>query len=158
MLVRTLLVVANQTIGGADLVSAISERAGSHVHLLVPVPPTPPTAIAVGLAAAESVAITTVDLPDQREIARERLAGGLRWLRTLDVEATGEIVATDPVDDVAAAVERLAAAEVIVSTLPSRLSRWLRQDLPRKIERRVTVPVTVVQARADDGSTVGRDR
>ncbi|MEZ5294822.1 MAG: hypothetical protein R2697_00680 [Ilumatobacteraceae bacterium] len=34
--------------------------------------------------------------------------------------------------------------EVIVSTLPSRISRWLRQDLPTRICRAVTVPVTVV--------------
>jgi hypothetical protein len=36
--------------------------------------------------------------------------------------------------------------EVIVSTLPERLSTWLKRDLPSRIER-LDVPVTVVRAR-----------
>ena len=33
---------------------------------------------------------------------------------------------------------------VLVSTLPTTLSRWLRQDLPHRISRKVDVPVAVV--------------
>jgi hypothetical protein len=36
--------------------------------------------------------------------------------------------------------------EVVVSTLPSRLSRWLQIDLPRRAESITGVPVTVVEA------------
>jgi cell pole-organizing protein PopZ len=43
-------------------------------------------------------------------------------------------------------VERGGIDEIIVSTLPSRLSRWLHQDLPHKVERRVDIPVSVVTA------------
>ncbi len=98
--VHRVLIVANQTIGSAELTSAINERiaSGSRFHLLVPVPPTPPSAISVGLAAVVGV------------------------------------------------VERDQVDEIIVSTLPSRISKWLRQDLPHKIEKHVTVPVTVVSA------------
>jgi len=44
-------------------------------------------------------------------------------------------------------VKDRAIDEVIISTLPSTLSRWLRQDLPHRIERKVSVPVTVVTSK-----------
>ena len=34
--------------------------------------------------------------------------------------------------------------EIILSTLPPGLSRWLKLDLPRRVEQRVGVPVTTV--------------
>ena len=36
--------------------------------------------------------------------------------------------------------------EVMISTLPERVSHWLRRDLPTRIER-LGVPVTVVRAK-----------
>lgn len=140
------LIVANQTIGSAELNRAVEERAvdGAHFHLLVPVPPTPPSAISVGLAAVESAATAFMVLPDLRALAEERLETGLDWLRGLDPDATGEVGVIDTVAAVVGVVEREQFDEIIVSTLPSRISKWLRQDLPHKIEKRVTVPVVVV--------------
>ena len=34
--------------------------------------------------------------------------------------------------------------EIIVSTLQTTISRWLHQDLPHRIERKVESPVTVI--------------
>jgi hypothetical protein len=34
--------------------------------------------------------------------------------------------------------------EVIVATLPRRVSRWLRADLPHQAERRFGLPVTTI--------------
>jgi hypothetical protein len=45
--------------------------------------------------------------------------------------------------------------EVIVSTLPERLSRWLRWELPSRV-RALGVPVTVVTARHSDRAVGGR--
>ena len=142
------LIVANQTIGSAELTRAVKERAatGAHFHLLVPVPPTPPSAISVGLAAVESAATAFMVLPDLRALAEERLESGLEWLRELEASATGEVGVIDTVAAVVAVVERDGIDEILVSTLPSRISKWLRQDLPHKIEKNVTVPVTVVTA------------
>lgn len=142
------LIVANQTIGSAELTRAVQQRIadGAHFHLLVPVPPTPPSAISVGLAAVESAATAFMVLPDLRALAEERLGMGLEWLKGLGVDATGEVGLVDTVAAVLGVVERDQINEIIVSTLPSRISKWLRQDLPHKIEKHVTVPVTVVTA------------
>ena len=38
--------------------------------------------------------------------------------------------------------------EIVVSTLPAGVSRWLRLDLPRRLRRRCGLPVTVVESRS----------
>ena len=139
--------VANQTIGSMELTTAVNERMAAqpcHFHLLVPVPPTPPSAISVGLAAVESAATAFMVLPDLRALAEERLETGLDWLGRLGAEASGEVAANDTVAVVQGIVTGDGIDEVIVSTLPSRISKWLRQDLPHRIEKSVEVPVTVV--------------
>jgi GABA permease len=146
--VHKVLIVANQTIGSAEL-ERIAD--GAHFHLLVPVPPTPPSAISVGLAAVESAATAFMVLPDLRALAEERLEVGLEWLRGLNADATGEVGLVDTVAAVLTVVERDQIDEIVVSTLPSRISKWLRQDLPHKIEKHVTVPVTVVTASTNGG-------
>jgi GABA permease len=155
--VHKVLIVANQTIGSAELTAAVKERMASDLcrfHLLVPVPPTPPSAISVGLAAVESAATAFMVLPDLKALADERLTTGLDWLEALGADATGEVGAIDTVAAVVAVVDRDEIDEILVSTLPSRISKWLRQDLPRKIEKRVSIPVTVVTATTTIDSSV----
>ena len=116
----------------------------------MPIPPTPSAAIAAGLAAVESAASVIVDLPDQKVVAAERLESGLEWLRTHGATADGEVGCTDTFAAVTAVVQRGGIDEILVSTLPSRLSRWLKQDLPHKLEKAVTIPVSVVTASSHD--------
>ena len=143
----TVVIVANETLDGDELRAAVERRiaAGAErFHVVVPVPLGPPPAIAVGLGAAEVVMISDLDLPDPRTVATERLEHGLAWLRGLGCTADGEIATSDAVGVVRDIVEQGEFTGIIVSTLPSRLSRWLRQDLPSRIGRAVDIPVVVV--------------
>lgn len=148
------LVVANRTVGGDELAAAIRRRLESgpcEFHLVVPVASPVAAAVASGVAVGDGANMTTtasLEVRDERQIARERLEYGLEWIAGFGAPATGEL-STDC--DTAAAVAAIVAeapfAEIIVSTLPTTISRWLRQDLPHRIERRAQVPVTVVTGR-----------
>src|SRR4051794_28442514 len=58
----------------------------------------------------------------------------------------------DPLDAIRTVLAEGDYERVIISTLPERVSKWLRRDLPRRVEA-LGVPVEVVTAasRAQDG-------
>ena len=68
----------------------------------------------------------------------------LERLREMGAEADGEIGDRDPVMAVRDALRGREVDEVIVSTLPKGLSRWLGEDVPSRLRDSVKVPVTVV--------------
>jgi hypothetical protein len=61
----------------------------------------------------------------------------------------GLIGDSDPFVAVREAVTRLGIDEVVISTLPARVSRWLRRDLPHRVEQ-LGLPVTVVTAQQSE--------
>jgi hypothetical protein len=149
------LIVANRTVGGEELATEVRRRVadgGCDLHLLVPVASPVSSAVAIGAAVGDAANLSptaSLEVSDERKIARDRLAFGLEWLVSLGATATGEL-STDC--DAAAAVARVAEAEsvdeILVSTLPTTISRWLHQDLPHRIERKVKLPVTVISGTA----------
>ena len=146
---RRVLVVANRTVGGEELAAVIRERLADdpcQFHLLVPVPPSPPIGIAAGFSAMEAGVVPTLAGPDERELAEERLRYGLEWMRGLGATVEGEVGDTDAVRAIRSVLESRTIDEIIISTLPTTISRWLRQDLPHRVERKFALPVTVVTA------------
>ena len=133
---RSYLVVGNQTLGGPELTAAIAERiaAGDPTHFHVVVPASP---IQGGFTWDEDKAYAA---------ACDRLEAMLGHLRTMGAEASGEVGHTDPVEAARDALRRHPADEVILSTLPSGISRWLGQDVPGRLKAGIAVPVVVVTA------------
>jgi hypothetical protein len=79
-------------------------------------------------------------------IARERLEGALAWLHAEGAITTGSIGDANPVLAVVDAMPRDQFDEIIVSTLPPGISRWIHQDLPHRLARRTELPVCHVIA------------
>ena len=67
----------------------------------------------------------------------------------------GVIGDADPFVAVRDAVTGLAIDEIIVSTLPARVSQWLRRDLPHRLQQ-FGLPVTVVTAQQSERPVVSR--
>ncbi|HYN16920.1 MAG TPA: universal stress protein [Actinomycetes bacterium] len=136
------LVVANQTLGGEQLTAKLAEYGGAgpcRFYLVVPVTNTEASDrwFTGGLEGA---------LPGAYKIART-LAGGrlqheLDRLREAGTEVDGEVVDPNPLDAIRKIASREEVDEVVVSTLPRRLSRWLAMDLPHRIRRATSLPVT----------------
>ena len=56
---------------------------------------------------------------------------------------------SDPFVAVHEAVTQLSFDEIVISTLPARVSRWLHRDLPHRVEQ-FGLPVTVVTAQQSE--------
>jgi hypothetical protein len=83
-------------------------------------------------------------------IPNEPRKGGADWTletalplleRAAGAPVEGLVGEEDPFEAVSSALRDRGFDEVIVSTLPRRVSEWLRRDLPHRIER-LGVPVT----------------
>jgi hypothetical protein len=129
--VHRYLVVANQTLGGDALLRRLTELTADgpcEIHVLVPASADP----------TESFHDEDAD----RRAARRRLDEALERLGRLEATVTGEVGDHRPVDAVGDVLRRGERFDrIIVSTLPSGISRWLRLDALSRIERAVAVPV-----------------
>lgn len=138
----TILIVANQTLPNEALATEVGGRIRSGARdFHVVVPATPP-----------SNGGFTWDEEAARAAARERLDAFLERLRAQGARADGEIGDRDPVAAVRDAVRGRDIDEVICSTLPAGVSRWLRQDVPSRIQGALALPVAVVIERERVGA------
>jgi hypothetical protein len=129
---KRVLVVANRTLCEQHLLDAIRARreAGSAAfYLLVPASHPPGS---------------WTDAQARREAGR-RLEKSLQTLRIGGIPATGEVGDPSPVNAVGDLLRREPFDEIIVSTLPHGVSRWLRQNVLRRMTH-FGLPVTHVVA------------
>ena len=150
---RRYLVIANQTLAEAELTQAIRQRleAGpSSFYILVP--NTRPRDLA-GRVVSQSL-ISPVGIPSSEDQtaarARHRLGQLLRDLRGLGVQVGGDLGDADPLKAVGELLQRQRFDEIILSTLPQPMSRWLGMDLPRRLQRRFGLPVATIITKRDE--------
>jgi hypothetical protein len=125
------LVLANRTADSPQLRAALLERREQGpiaVTLLVP-------------AAWEAQ-----DPHGGMETGRRRVRAALDRLRDTGLDVQCRLGDPDPVAALRDAWDPDRYDEVIVSTLPSRVSKWLQIDLPRRAGRITGVPVRHVEA------------
>jgi hypothetical protein len=132
------LVVANRTAATPALIEAVRRRAASGPCTFTLLVPRSWQGISrltstedARTDANESEAVLELAIPLLEEAAGAKVEG-----------LTGD---ADPLAAIEDAVNRHGFDEIILSTLPARVSRWLKLDLPRKVQV-LGLPVTHVEA------------
>jgi len=152
---RRYLVVANQTLQAAELRDELRKRVSAGpCSFFVIVPDT--KAAQYDPVAAGGVLpqpgmwwwATYYARPATDEEAtaqsRERLSLMLDGLAGLSAPVEGDLGGSDPLAAIGKACAGQQFDEIIVTTLPQHVSRWLRADLPHQAERRFGLPVTTI--------------
>jgi GABA permease len=131
---RRVLVVANETVGGEELMSAISIRAlESKTEFFVVCP-----------ALNTRLKTWTSDEDPARAKAQARLSTTLERLASVGIEARGEIGDGDPLVAIEDAVRTFHPDEIVIATHPEGRSNWLVRGVPDAVRARYDVPVTHV--------------
>jgi len=128
---RSYLVVANQTLGGEHLIQRVRQclaEGPCRYHIVVPATP-------------QGELLTWTE-GRSTAIAQDRLDRALARFRDLGAEADGEVGDKNPILAIQDALRHGAFDEIILSTLPPGISRWLKLDLPSRVAARFNLPVT----------------
>ena len=131
---RRVLVVANETVEGEELLSTISTLALSQRTLFHVVCP----------ALNSRLKTYTSDEDPAREAAQQRLDITLARLVSVGIEAHGEVGDGDPLVAVDDAVRTFGPSEIVISTHPRGKSNWLERGVVDSVRARYDVPVTHV--------------
>jgi len=129
--IARVLVVANRTADSDELLAVLRERQAQG-------------SISVTLVAPASWEVTSPR--GGKQTVLRRLHTATDRLGEAAIETEGVVGDPDPLSAVAEIWNPERFDEVIVCTLPERVSRWLRLDLPRRVERLTGRPVRHVVA------------
>jgi hypothetical protein len=129
---KTILVVANETLGGKELLDEVRERADSDTRFILCAPQNKP---ATGLVIYADAMF---------DAAQVRLDLALEVVRSMNIRAIGEVGDPDPFSATLDAVREYSPREIIISTYPATRSGWLRRDLVERVRDATGLPVTHV--------------
>jgi GABA permease len=131
---RRILVIANETVGGEELLSVLTRKAADVDEQVLVVCP-----------ALNSPLRHWVSDEDQARVAaQERLDRSLGAMRQAGIDARGEIGDSDPLQALEDAFRTFAPDEIIISTHPEGRSHWLERGIVESTRERFAVPVTHV--------------
>jgi len=132
--VKRTLVVANQTVGGRELIEHLKQKATEGPRGFIVICPQ-----AGGDENGESTD------------AHERLAHTLHELRDAGLEAVGQVVHPDPYTAIQNALQFYAPDEIVISTFPETRSGWMRSDLIGRVQSSTGKPVEHVVSEGGEG-------
>jgi GABA permease len=144
------LVVANQTLDSDELAALVRERtAGGPAEFWLVVPATPvkdlaSNAMPIPMPVMGGVSTLSAPPAEARRLARVNLDAAVKKLTAAGGTVNGAVSDADPMRAVGEAVSSREFDEIIVFTLPRRLSRWLHHDLPARLQHDFQLPVTHV--------------
>ena len=129
-----ILVVANETVGGPELLSEIRERAGDRRTRVLVVCP----------ALNSPIRHWASDEDGARAAAQTRLEESVRSMRSTGLEVEGEVGDGDPIQAIEDAVRTFRPDELIISTHPPGRSHWLERGVVEKARERFDIRLTHV--------------
>jgi hypothetical protein len=140
--VRRYLVVGSQTLRSSRLLRELkvcASRGPAQFHVVVP---------------AEKPHWHSA--PSESEapaLSQQRLDSALAEFSAAGLAVDGEVGKANLLDAVHDALDRADYDEIILSTLPPGLSRWIHLDLARRLKRRYALPMRHVVVPFDDLTT-----
>lgn len=137
-----ILVAANETVGGPELLAEIRGRAeGRRAVVLVVCP-----------ALNSPLKHWVSDEDEARSAAKRRLDASLESMRAVGLDARGEIGDGDPIQAIEDALRTFRPDELIISTHPEGRSHWLERGVVARARERFALPVTHVVVDLDPTS------
>jgi hypothetical protein len=132
-----ILVVANKTAESPELLDAMRAKGTDHEYVLV-------------VPASGGVLEKAADPDAAREHTEPHLNAALEKMRADGFTVEGSVGDGDPTAAVQDACNFGTFDEIIIATLPLRVSKWMKLDLPSKAQRATGLPVTHIETKQHD--------
>jgi hypothetical protein len=131
-----LLVVANETVGGAALLEEIGRRCGRRDCEILVITPA---------LTASRANLWASDIDEAIVLARQRMELSVIEIeQRLNLKARGEIGDSDPNVAIGDALRVFPADEIVISTHPPQTSRWLERGVVDRARDEIDLPISHV--------------